>query len=213
VAQQEGADLALLDTDLLRGGRACPDETADRLVRRVGDPDRGQLAGAQEAGQGERVAPVGLDPVARLPRDQRRRDDGAMVPEPGEEPVQAVAGRAGLVAEVQAVVLGGQPRRQAAHALRRGVHLAEEAHLPVAPGVRDGHGVAQLGGVDPDEGFPYLGHGPSSLVGRGSYHPAGHRHGIDDPGRSSPERTYDLTVDPVLNNSCHKVNNTNGLKW
>jgi hypothetical protein len=101
VAQQEGADLALLDTDLLRGGRACPDEAADRLVRRIRDPDLGQLAGAQEAGQGERVAPVGLDPVARFPRDQRRRDDGAMVPEPGEEPVQAVAGRAGLVADAQ----------------------------------------------------------------------------------------------------------------
>jgi hypothetical protein len=34
-------------------------------------------------------------------------------------------------------------------------------------------------------------------VRRGSYHPASHQRGIDDPDRSSPERTYGLTLEPV----------------
>ena len=128
----------------------------------VWDPDRGQLAGAQKPGQADRVAPVGLDPVARLPRDQRRRDHDAGVPEPGEQSVEPVPGRPGFVAKVQALVLAGQLRCQAAHAVRRRVHLAVEPHLTIAPGVSDRHRIAQLCHVDPDECFLVLGHRLSS---------------------------------------------------
>ena len=67
-----------------------------------------------------RVAAVGLDPIARLARDQRRRDYCAAVAQLGQLPVQAIAGRAGLVAEVKPapvplLQLGGET----AHALRR----------------------------------------------------------------------------------------------
>src|SRR5690349_3200863 len=67
VPQEEGADLALLEADVPHRGRPCPHQVAHRLVGGVRDPDRGQLAGAQEPGQAERAAAVGLDPVARLP--------------------------------------------------------------------------------------------------------------------------------------------------
>src|SRR4051812_12583010 len=46
VPQEEGADLALLEADVLHRGRPRPHQVAHRLVRRVGDPDRRQLAGA-----------------------------------------------------------------------------------------------------------------------------------------------------------------------
>ena len=67
----------------------------------VGHPHRRELARAQQFGEGNGISTVGLDPLARLPRDQRGRDDGAGMSEGGDQAMQAVAGRTGLVAEVQ----------------------------------------------------------------------------------------------------------------
>ena len=89
------------------------DQVAHRLVRLVGHPHRGQLAGPQQAGELLRVAPVRLDPVAGLARDQRRRDHGAAVAEPGQLPVEPIAGRTGLVAEVQPARAASPAWRQA----------------------------------------------------------------------------------------------------
>src|SRR6185295_18057797 len=69
--------------ELTRGG-ASPHKVAHRLVRWVGHPDRGQLAGAQEAGQAKRVAAVSLYAVARLLRDERGRHDDAGMSKLGE---------------------------------------------------------------------------------------------------------------------------------
>jgi hypothetical protein len=66
------------------------------------------------------------------------------------------------------MVLGGQLGRETPHAVGRRIHLAEETHLPVSSGIGHRHRVAPLGDIDPDESFPWLGHGLSSLVGRGS---------------------------------------------
>jgi hypothetical protein len=53
---------------------AGADEIAQRLARLVGDPDRGEIAGAQQPGELGRVPAVGLHPVAGPGRDERRRD-------------------------------------------------------------------------------------------------------------------------------------------
>jgi hypothetical protein len=87
VLEHEGADLLLVHPEDLDRGRPSADQVADRFVALVRHPDRGQLASAEQPGQRDRVAPVGLDPIARLPRDQRRRDDRALVPQAGDEPV------------------------------------------------------------------------------------------------------------------------------
>jgi hypothetical protein len=52
-------------------------------------------------------------------------------------------------------------------AVGRRIDLAEEAHLPSSSGLGHRHRVAPLGSIDPDESFPWFGHGSSSLV-RGS---------------------------------------------
>lgn len=54
--------------------------------------------------------------------------------------------------------------RQPPHALRVGADLAQVAHLALPPILSDGHGVPQLGGVQPDENFPILFHGSSSCA-------------------------------------------------
>src|SRR5512134_358955 len=46
-------------------------EVTDRLVDGIWHPDRRQLAGAKQPRKRHRVTPVGLDPLARLPWDQR----------------------------------------------------------------------------------------------------------------------------------------------
>ena len=66
-----------------------------------------------EFSQHEGIAPVGLHPVARLDRNERRRDDHAVMPEFGELPMQTIAARACLVAEMKlapvAAKLLGEP--------------------------------------------------------------------------------------------------------
>ena len=53
--------------------------TAQEIARRFfllgRDVDRRQRAGAIEDGELARIAPIGLDPIAGPPRNQRRRDD------------------------------------------------------------------------------------------------------------------------------------------
>ena len=88
---------------------AGTDEIAQRLTRLVGDPDRCEVAAAQQPGELGRVAAVGLDPVAGLGRDERRRDDDALDAQRRELAVERVAGRAGLVRDAQPGVRPAEP--------------------------------------------------------------------------------------------------------
>jgi hypothetical protein len=67
----------------------------------VRDPHRGQVSAAQQAGQLERVAAVGLDPVATSGRDQRRGHHHALHPPAVQLPVQCIARGASLVGHGQ----------------------------------------------------------------------------------------------------------------
>ena len=67
----------------------------------IRNPDRCEFARAVQLGQIDRVAPVGLDPVARLAWDQRRCNHDALVAGCCQLPLDAIAARPGLVAEPQ----------------------------------------------------------------------------------------------------------------
>ena len=105
-----GAWIALVDRR-----PAGADEITHRLVPRIRHPDRGQIAGAQQPGQGQRIAPIGLHPIAGLLRDQRRRHHDAVVAEALDQPIQPIAGRPGFIAERQPAML----RRKLLHQLAR----------------------------------------------------------------------------------------------
>ena len=57
-------------------------QIAHRLMSRIGDPHRRQLAGPVQLRQTSGVPPIRLDPVARPLRDQRWRHHNAFVPAP-----------------------------------------------------------------------------------------------------------------------------------
>ena len=65
----------------------------------IRNPHRGQFTGAMQLGQVERIPPVGLDPISWLAGDQRRSHDNATMPSQDQLPLNAIAARAGLIAE------------------------------------------------------------------------------------------------------------------
>lgn len=79
MAQQEALELVPgLDT-AVDGVFARPRQVADRFVGRLGYPHRTQLSGARALGQLNAVTSIGLDSVARTPRNLRRGNDFAEV--------------------------------------------------------------------------------------------------------------------------------------
>ena len=142
----------------------CPCQIAHRLVTSVRHPDRGEFVGTQQLRQAERIAPVGLHLVASPLWNERRRDHCAFKAEAPDLPVQSVAGRSGLVAERQPLVLGGQ----LAHELRRRsrcvVNLPKEPNLATPPGIRNRNRIAQLRRIDPDESLAIITHDSPSCV-------------------------------------------------
>jgi hypothetical protein len=69
--------------------------------------------------------------------DERRGDDCTGVSECGDQPMQPVPGRPGFVAEVQSLILAGQPPDQLPHALQRGINFAEIPDLAVSASIRN----------------------------------------------------------------------------
>ena len=129
----------------------------------VGHPYRGELTRPQQLRQVLCIASVGLHLLARLLGDQRRRHHHAVVTEVRDQPVQAVAGGARLVAEGQSLVLGRQPGHQLAYRRLGGIDLALVAHLAPPASFRDRHRVAQLRRIDPHESFAMMCHDSPSL--------------------------------------------------
>lgn len=73
-------------------------EVADGLVGLVGNEDRDEFSGAQQAGEFDGVLFVGFDMIARLGRDQRGGDDGAVHLHPRKEPRNPHAASSGFIA-------------------------------------------------------------------------------------------------------------------
>src|SRR3954462_11173733 len=133
VAQQKGLQMLALRAQVRHRGLTGPHQLAHGFMPGVGDPDPGEFAGAMEPGQGDGIPAIGLDALARPLRDQRGSDDGAVMPEGGDLPLQSIAGGPGLVAEQQLAILAGELGDQPPHRLWRMVDVAQEAYLTLAP--------------------------------------------------------------------------------
>ena len=70
------------------GRKTRAHEIADRLMSLIRNPDSGQFTGAMQLGEVDRISPVGLDPISRLARDQRRSHDDALMPGEGSTGVE-----------------------------------------------------------------------------------------------------------------------------
>ena len=71
MAEKEPVEMLACLGENLCCRRPGSNQIAHRFMTGIGDPDRGELAGAVQFGQHDSVAPIGLDPVAGFDRDQR----------------------------------------------------------------------------------------------------------------------------------------------
>ena len=101
LAQQEALQLLARLAHLLDGIHPGTDEVAHRFMRRIGHSNRDQLTSSVQARQGECIATVGFDVIAGADRNQRGRDDTAIVAALLQLSMQSVAAWSGLIAERQ----------------------------------------------------------------------------------------------------------------
>ena len=98
-AQQHLAHPMAAAHQILMGVLARAAQVAHRFVLNRGRMDLRQQPGAEQLSQLARVTTVGLDPIARLARDQRRRDHDAAGAGFHDPALQRVAAGTRLVAE------------------------------------------------------------------------------------------------------------------
>ena len=132
-----------------RGPR--PDQIAHRLVRGIRHPHRRQLARPVQLGQRGRIATIGLHAIAGPARDQRGRDHAAVLAEPAQQPMHAVAARSGFVTKAELSMAALQPLNQAMQRLRCARDLAQEADLAAAVRLGERHRGGPLVDVQPHE--------------------------------------------------------------
>ena len=144
-------------------GFPSPDQIADSLVDHVRHPDPGQLARPMQPRQRDRVPPVGLDPLARPLRDQRRRNHHAVVAKIPNLPTQPVTRRPGLEADMQSIIPLGQLLDCPLDRRRPVLNLTKESDLAGPAALGNRHGVLHLRHVERDETFAILSHGSPSV--------------------------------------------------
>ena len=130
---------------------------------RVGNPHRREPAGAELRHHRQRIAPIGLHPIARLLGNERRRHHNALVAQAGDLPVKAVPGRPRLVTKRHPAILGRKLAHQLGRRRRRVVDLAEKPHFARPPRFRNRHRVAQLRRIDRHQSFAMIPHNSPSL--------------------------------------------------
>ncbi len=89
MAQQESRELLTGLAQVANGRQTRTHEIADRLMSRIGNPDGGQFTRPMQLGQIDRIAPIRLDPISRLARDQRRSHDDAAMSRRGSTAVES----------------------------------------------------------------------------------------------------------------------------
>ena len=129
MTQEEAGELLAGLTQAANGGQTSAREIADRLMSRIRNPDSGQFTGTMQLGRVNRVPAVGLDPVSRFARDQRRSHDDAFMPGEGQLSLNPIAARSSLIAEPKLAPDARQLRRQSLHSRRRVRDLAIFAHI------------------------------------------------------------------------------------
>ncbi|ESX11681.1 hypothetical protein X767_31415 [Mesorhizobium sp. LSJC264A00] len=98
---------------------------------------------------------TGLSVFARRDRSVLEHEGAHMLP---VDPKCLNCGRpsGGLVAEMNAIEPVGDPLDNSAHALIRGVDLADEANFSLPAGIRNRDGVPKLCDIDSDKCFPII---------------------------------------------------------
>src|SRR5262249_23692437 len=87
----------------------------------------------QLSGERHRITAVRLYMLAGLPGNERGSSNHARMAQRRDQPVQAVASRTSLVAEVHSLVPGRNPLDQSTHASPRCIALGAIANLPYSP--------------------------------------------------------------------------------
>ncbi len=160
LAQEEGFQAEAGGFQIVHGILAGPGQVADGLVLDLGNVDRVEVTGTQQAGERDGVAAIGLDPIPRPLRDERGGDRMAGQLLAGEIAVQPVAARAGLVGEQQAAGLRFQGADQFIDIALAGADVAEGDDLRAALFRGVGHGDGLLVHIETDiKGGARLFHG------------------------------------------------------
>jgi hypothetical protein len=144
MTEEKGLQVLTGAPQVLHRGSPAAHEFPYCLVTLIRHPDGCQFSSAVQFGQGRRIATIGLNPLARPPRDQRRRDYDALVAKPGDLTMQAIAGWSGLVAEGELLTPFGKLRYQTLNAVRFTVDVPDKAHLTVTSRLGDCHRDLQL---------------------------------------------------------------------
>ena len=168
VAQQEAAQLLTCLTQAPHRRQTRTHEIADCLVGSIWDPDRGQFTRPVQLRKVDRIPPIRLDPVTRLARDQRRRDDDASVPGRAQLSMNAVAARSRLITEPQFMTATTQLRDHRRHGSRTVRDLAILTHFTPLARLGERHRNRILVNIQADVG-DRLFHDPSPM------HEARHR--------------------------------------
>jgi hypothetical protein len=97
LTQEESLDALAAATEIFHGTEAGADQITDGFIGLLGNVDEGQFTGAQESGQGQGVATIGLDAVARPLGQERLGNDLAGDLEAVEMARQPETGRTRLI--------------------------------------------------------------------------------------------------------------------
>ena len=163
VAQQKRQQLLAFPTQIFCCRLARPHQIANRLVHRVRHPHRRQFAGPKQPRQRHRIAPVGLDPLAGLLRDQRWSHDSAVVTErlgPADTArTRSAPLRSRHAASVAAAQLADHRSTVAGELSISPRYRTSPSRPPSAIANR----VLRLRRIKPDKSFAILRHGPPSV--------------------------------------------------
>jgi hypothetical protein len=140
------------------------------------------------------VAPIGLDPITRLGRDQRRRHHHAVMAKALDQPLETVSCRAGLVAERQSSVFARELCHKLACPDFSIVELAEISNLTVSTGIGNRDRIAQFRRVQRHERFAMMLHDSPPCVRLCPVHPRNPRHHIEG---ESPHMERDIRSKPL----------------
>ena len=163
VPQQEGKQLLPFAAKIVRRCLARPHEIAHRLMRLVRRPNSRQLARPVQSRQGDSVAAVRLDPLARTFRDQGRSDHHAIVAESLNLAIKPISRRSGFKTDMQPFVSFRQPLDRPLDRQWTVLDIAKEPDFAGPAPFRDRDGVFLLGDVESNKNFVMLSHGPPSV--------------------------------------------------
>jgi hypothetical protein len=163
VTQQERKQLLALSPKIVPRRLTAARKVPDRLMSRVGRPNSRKLTRPMQTRQSDRIPTVGLDPLARSFRDQRRSNHHAVMPERLHLAIEPVSRRPGFEADMQPGVSVSQSFDRPLDRRRIVLDIAHKPDLPGSATLRDRHGVLLLGDIESHENFAILSHGPLSV--------------------------------------------------